>query len=272
MGDRQRNLQYAIMILSSLLLGCSGRISPNKPDDSREGLRVLSSMPAPNATNVPSGSMVISVTFNAAVDTATVGFLMAPLPLTFDRVFIVSTDGKTMMAGATLQANTAYTVVIYSAKDKSGNVLREPFQTSFTTGGSFPDGRVQGAASVQIKGQSASPKGALVGLLKIDLLQVLSLILSGQDPLEVLRQNLAALTVVSQDNGSYSIDNVVSGTYWPAAIKDVNGDASLNPLAGDALGYYENPANANGQPGKEDSVRVAPGQTLTSINILLIGA
>lgn len=272
MDDRQRHLKFVTVILWMSLLACSGRISPNKPDDDSGSFHAVSSSPANNATNVPSGAPItISVTFSAAVDTSAVGFLMAPLPTTFDRIFTLSADGKTIMAGATLQSNTAYTAVIYSAKDKNGNALNTPFQTSFTTGSTFPGGRVQGVASVQIGGQTVSPKGTLVGLLKIDLLQVLSQILTGQDPLEVLRQNLAALTVVSEDNGNYAIANVAAGTYWPAAIKDVNGDASLNPLGGDALGYYENPGNANGQPGKEDSVRVAQGQTVTNINILLVG-
>jgi uncharacterized protein (DUF2141 family) len=198
---------------------------------------------------------------------------MAPVPAVIDRIFTLSSDGKTVIVGAVLQANAAYTAVIYSAKDKNGTVLSSPFQLSFTTGSTFPAGRVQGAATLRLGGQIVSPKGTLVGLLKIDLVQVINLILRGQDPLEVLRQNLAALTVVADDNGNYSISNVIDGTYWPAALKDVNGDASLNPLTGDALGYYDNPSLPTvGQAGREDSVVVAQGQTVTNININVVGA
>jgi len=268
-----RHLLFLTVAIWMSLLACSGRISPNQPDDNL-GFSVVSSSPANNATNVSATAPItISVTFSAPVDTSVIGFLMAPVPTTFDRVFTLSADGKTVIVGAILQVNTAYTAVIYSAKDKSGNVLSAPFQVSFTTGSSFPTGRVQGVATVRVAGQTVSPKGTLVGLLRIDLLQVLSLILSGQDPLEVLRQNLAALTVVAEDNGNYSINHVTDGTYWPAALKDVNGDASLNPLSGDALGFYDNPNSpVIGQAGREDSVRVAQGQTISNINVLVVGS
>ena len=269
---RLRHAKWAGGLLWMVLLACSGRISPNKPDDNA-GFRVVSSSPANNTSSVASGGPIsISVTFSAAVDTATLGFLMAPLPATFDSNFRLGDGGRTVTAVATLQPNTSYTAVIYTAKSTTGQAFSSPFQVGFTTAGSFPTGRVQGVAQFQRGGSPASPKGTLVGLLKIDLGRVLALILGGQDPLEVLRQNLGALTVIGADDGSYALEHIQPGTYWPAAIKDVNSDGSLNPLGGDGLGYYDNPASANGSPGAEDSVRVALGQTISNINLLVVSA
>lgn len=267
----KRHLHYLkilIVALWGVVLACSGRKSPNEPDN--PGFTVTSSSPVNNATNINAGSPItIRVTFSAAVDTSVIGFLMAPVPTSFDEVFTLSADGKTVIVGALLQPNTAYTAIIYSAKDKNGNGLTSPFQLSFTTGSSFPTAKVQGVSRTRSGGQAISPKGTIVGLLKIDLLQVFSLIIGGQDPLDVLRQNLAALTVVTDENGTYSINNIVAGTYWPAAVKDVDGNASLQPapLGVDALGFYDNPISNNDSAGNEDSVRVAAGQTITNIDI-----
>jgi len=265
-------LRLTVALLWAVLLACSGRISPNQPDENAGRFVVVASSPANNGVNVPGGvPTTISVAFNTAVDTSTLGFLMAPVPAVFDRVFTLSGDGKTVIVGAVLQANTAYTAIIYSAKDKNGTALSAPFQLSFTTGSAFPTGRVQGVANVRVNGQPASPKGTLVGLLRIDLPELFRrVIFGGQEPLEVLRQNLAALTVITEESGSYSIDNVPDGTYWPAAIKDVNGDASLNPapLGEDVLGYYDNPSLPDtATAGPEDNVRIVQGQTVTNINI-----
>lgn len=259
---------FAVM-LWGVLLACSGRISPDEPEN--QGFTVVSSVPANNATNVNAGSpTTIRVTFSAPVDTSIIGFLMAPVPASFDNVFTLSSDGKTVIVGTLLQANTAYTAVIYSAKDKEGNALVSPFQLSFTTGNAFPTAKVQGVSNTRSVGQPISPKGTIVGLLKIDLQQVVFQILTGQDALEVLRQNLVALTVVTDESGAYSINNVVPGTYWPAAIKDVDGNASLQPapLGADALGFYDSPNPIVGSAGREDSVRVAAGQTVTGIDII----
>lgn len=262
-------LKILIVALWGVSLACSGRISPDEPEN--QGFTVVNSSPVNNAINVNAGSPItISVTFSAAVDTSVIGFLMAPVPTSFTQTFTLSNEGKTAIVAALLQPNTAYTAVIYTAKDKNGNRLASPFQLTFTTGSAFPAGKVQGLCPTRASGQAISPKGTLVALLKIDLLQIVTLILSGQDPLEVLGQNLAALTVVTDESGAYSINNVVAGTYWPTAIKDVDGNASLQPdlLGGaDALGFYNNPNVINSTVGHEDSVRVAAGQTVTNIDI-----
>jgi len=264
-----QHLRILVVALWGVLLACSGRISPDEPEN--QGFSVVNSSPANNATNVNAGSPItISVTFSAAVDTSVIGFLMAPVPPSFTEDFTLSNEGKTAIVAALLQPNTAYTAVIYTAKDKNGNALASPFQLTFTTGSAFPAGKVQGLCPTRVNGQAISPKGTLVALLKIDLLQVVTLIIGGQDPLDVLRQNLAALTVVTDESGVYSINNVSAGTYWPAAIKDVDGNASLQPtlLGGaDALGFYDDPVTNNDSVGREDSVRVAAGQTVTNVDI-----
>lgn len=263
-----RNLRILVVALWGVLLACSGRISPDEPEN--QGFTVVNSSPATNAINVNAGSPItIRVTFSAAVDTSVIGFLMAPVPTSFTEDFTLSNEGKTAIVAAILQPNTAYTAVIYTAKDKNGNALTAPFQLSISTGSAFPSGKVQGVSRTRSAGQAISPKGTVVGLLKIDLPQVFALILTGQKPLDVLRNNLAALTVVTDESGAYSINNVVAGTYWPAAVKDVDGNASLQPapLGADALGFYDDPISNNDSIGKEDSVRVAAGQTVTNVDI-----
>ncbi len=268
MRRRLLYLKIVGLALWGVLLACSGRISPDEPED--QGFTVVNSSPANNATNVNAGSPItISVTFSAAVDTSIVGFLMAPVPTSFTEGFTLSNEGKTAIVAAILEPNTAYTAVIYTAKDLSGNGLAAPFQLSFTTGSTFPAGKVQGLCPTRVGGVAISPKGTLVALLKIDLPQVVTRIIGGQDPLEVLGENLAALAVVTDESGAYSINNVIAETYWPAAIKDVDGNASLSPalLGGaDALGFYNNPAVSNTTVGVEDSVHVNAGQTVTGID------
>jgi hypothetical protein len=171
----------------------------------------------------------------------------------------------------TLQANTAYTAVLYTAKGTRGQSLSSAAEISFTTGAEFPKGKVQG--KIECTSGAGSPKNSLVGLLTTDFVSVILRILPNpSQATEVLRSTLAAITYVPGDNGEFTISNVPDGTYWPAAAKDEDFDGSLEPTGNppEPIGFYD--SDGDNAATRADSVRIVNGNLIQNIKIIPFGA
>ena len=229
------------------------------------GMRVLSTFPSNGSTSVPLQT-TFRLTFTAPVDTNNLGLFVAPIPegLTSSSL-VLSADGRSLSAPVTLQANTSYTAVLYTARSTQGQMLVAPVQISFTTGAAFPAGQVRGR--VQSRSGNVSPRNALVALLNTDFSTVVGMVF--QNPgmaTEVLRQTLVAISYVPEESGDFVILNVPDGTYWPASAKDANLNGSLEPLS-DPLGYYD--GDGNQTPTRADSVAVINGGLVQNVFIFL---
>ncbi len=234
------------------------------------GLKVQSTSPADGAKNVALQT-IFRLTFSAPVIDSTVGLFVAPIPVGLSgSSLVLSPDGKELSAAVTLQANTAYTAVLYTAKGTRGQSLSSAAQISFTTSAEFPKGQVKG--KIECAGGTGSPKNSLVGLLTTDFVSVILRILPNpSQATEVLRSTLAAITYVPGDNGEFTISNVPDGTYWPAAAKDEDFDGSLEPTANppEAIGFYD--LDGDNAATRADSVKISNGNLIQNIKIIPFG-
>lgn len=233
------------------------------------GLSVQSTVPVDGARNV-SLNTEFKIGFSAPITTEGLGLFVAPIPAGLSTSDLtLSADGKELSANVTLDQNTAYTAVLYTAKGSRGQILGEPIQVSFTTGPEFPTGKVSGR--VHFRRGDGTPQGALVGLLNESLAAVLSKIITGKPPTEVLANSLAAITLVTDEQGTYEIRHVADGTYWPAGTKDEDLDGVIEPtngvVPGEPIGFYD----ADGDSSlfdPDDSITIQGGQSLENIVII----
>jgi len=217
-------------------------------------LRVLDTFPRDGATNVSVTGTPFSISFSAPLDTDKVGFIIAPIPAgllspELKPKLTISGDLRRFSATVDLMSNTAYTGILFMAYDLTGRELRQPFVVSFTTGPSFPQGSVGGRVVVIGK----PPQGTLVGLLNRNPLTFPPP--SKRD----LINSLVAITIITSDNGSYTISHVAGGTYWVVAAKDLNRNGTLDLPPVDALGFYN------------VSITVREGQAVSNINFSISG-
>ncbi len=233
-------------------------------------LKVQSTFPANGAKNVPLQT-TFRLSFSAAVIDSSVGLFVAPIPAGLSSSSLVlSPDGKELSASVTLQPNTAYTAVLYTAKGARGQTLSSAAEVSFTTGADFPKGKVTG--TVDCAGGTGSPKNSLVGLLTTDFVSVILRILPNpSQATEVLRSTLAAITYVPSDNGAFTISNIPDGTYWPAAAKDEDLDGSLEPTGNppEAIGFYDLDGDLTAT--RADSVKITNGSVISNLKIIPFG-
>lgn len=253
----------SVVVASAAVSGVSLRLPISS-------LKVQSSFPGHGAKNVPLQT-TFRLTFSAAVIDTSVGLFVAPIPAGLSSSSLVlSPDGKELSASVTLQANTVYTAVLYTAKGTRGQTLSSAAEISFTTGADFPKGKVTG--KIECVEGNGSPKNSLVGLLTTDFVSVILRILPNpSQATEVLRSTLAAITYVPSDNGEFTISNVPDGTYWPAAAKDADFDGSLEPTGNppEPIGFYDLDGDLTAT--RTDSLKIENGAVLSNIKLIPFG-
>jgi len=220
---------------------------------------VVSTTPTHGTTQVDT-AITFSITFSAPLDTAA----RFPFP---DNFFLnmfffpdtligepdsitMSPDLKTVYVhNLHLAENTTYFFVIVNAVSQTDDSLNMPYPILFTTGSNLGTGSVSG--TVNYPGND--PTGTLV-------------VLFDANPFESENSFCTNGTVVSGSSGSYTIDYVEAGTYWPVAIKNfyINREGDLEIEPGTALGFFD--FNGDTRP---DSIVVAPGASVSNVNISL---
>lgn len=225
-----------------LLWSCSKKTSPNTPDPFPD-LHVVSVTPAENAVNVPASANV-AITFSQQMNLATIGLVLAPMPADFYATLELSSDRRQVISRSALQANTSYSLVVFSAVDRYADVLRAPFDSRFHTANAAPTGSVSGNAAAPFN----APTQGFAGLLRKPLQEVAE---AGNAD-EEFNNSLVAVAAIQDAAGTYQIPAVAPGTYWPFAALDLDRNGRINLQGGDRLQGYD--ANAD---SRTDSVIVA---------------
>ncbi len=98
---------------------------------------MTSTTPASGATGISTSSLNITATFNEAVQSGTITFVLkdlggntVPSSLNYDS----TTNTATFTPSATLAAGMTYTATVTGAQDLSGNLMSAPYSWTFTTG------------------------------------------------------------------------------------------------------------------------------------------
>ncbi len=174
--------------------------------------------PADGSTSVPEQTLV-TIAFSAAIDTS--------MDLEEDGIFSsvdsvqdswYSATLDTLYVDAVLGPEAAHFIYIYGIRSSTGQPLNSPVLVYFTTGASFPPYSVSGV--VQSGSTGHHPGGSMVILSPEPL---------GEGP---PRMNMGA---VADGSGAFTVPHLVNGTYYPIAVKDVNGDGLIRPEEGDPI-------------------------------------
>jgi hypothetical protein len=221
---------------------------------------VVSTTPADGATNV-SVNTDLQIEFSETIDPNSLGegsIMMTPDP---GEGIVTWIDGGTTLSfepNDPLLDNTVYTLIIAegAVRDLAGNPLSGNYQVVFTTGSSLPTGGYSGTVAGDPNSTAASnPEGALSIAFMVNMMVWED---EGGPP-------IGGFDEVAS-NGSYSIENLEDGTYWPAAMMDTDGNGEINPDYGDAIGMYGvDFGSLMGEP-EPDSLIIAGGGTHTDID------
>mgnify|MGYP005831265383 CR=1 FL=1 len=215
---------------------------------------VVSTTPADGATNVGRESTIV-LTFNAPIDTSArfpwlndffLGLMLSPDTLIGEPdSIVVSLDLKTVqLFNLHLRPDTRYVFGILAARSTTGQLLDRPAVITFSTGPALPTASVSGTIACP----GGDPTGTMVALFSH---------LFGEEP--------QALGVVSSSTGTYNLNYVPGGTYWPMALKDVDRSGYLDPEPGvDLIALYD--PNGDDFP---DSLVVPEGGAVSGINMTL---
>jgi len=243
-------LYFSLLLLVFYINGAYGQFS------------VIATSPNHGATGVDSTG-TCSITFSSAIDTSArfpypedffVNIMFYPDSLVGppDSITLSPDTGTVYVHNLHLSPNIAYFFVIGNAVSQSGDSLGIPHSIVFTTGSNLPTGTISGTISYP----GSDPYGTLV-------------ILFGANPFEQDEEdeeNAVNGTVIPDSSGTYTIDYVAPGTYWPAAIQnfyiDQWGDIEIQ--AGSAIGFYD--FDGDNRP---DSIEVSAGSQISGIDISL---
>jgi len=126
-----------------------------------------------------------------------------------------------------LMHNTQYQLLIIpgGVRDLAGNGNTSVIEVVWSTGASLETGGISGTISGPNSADATGPGGALV-------------IAADADPFG----NGDSFGIIGSDvvagNGSYAIQHLPDGTYYPVSVLDSNHDGTLDPGSGDAVGAY----------------------------------
>lgn len=222
---------------------------------------VVSTSPADGATDVPI-TAVLQIEFSEAIDPNSLdegGILMTPE--TGDGILTWTDGGSTLNFDPDdpLLDDTAYSLIIVegAVRDLAGNPLSGNYSVTFTTGSSLPTGGYSGTVSGDPHSTAASnPEGALSLAFMVNMVQGGE----GEGP-----PPIGGFDEVASD-GSYNIENLEDGTYWPGAMMDTDGNGEINPDYGDAIGLYGvDFTSLEGEP-EPDSLIISGGGTHSDID------
>jgi len=186
---------------------------------------LVSSIPTDGATYV-SANVVFRFTFSEPVDPNELFVITSPD--IGDGIVTWTNDGAsvTFDPDVPLLANTSYQMIIPpgGVRDLSGNIMTDAVAVGFTTGAALPTGGFAGTLTGDPNSPTASnPAGTMV------------LAATGfpSDPDWAI-----AGAGFCTPAGTYSVNRMPDGTYFPIGFMDSNGDGELDPSRGDAVGAY----------------------------------
>lgn len=153
-----------------------------------------------------------------------------------------------------LMDNMQYQLLILpdGVRDLAGNGNTSVIQVVWSTGASLETGGISGTISGPNSADATGPGGALV-------------VAADSNPFGN-GDNFGIIgSAVVAGNGSYSIQHLPDGTYYPVSVLDSNGDGIIDPSYGDAVGAYGVDFQTTFDP---ESVIVS-GSVLTGVDFTL---
>ncbi len=247
---------------------------------------VVSSTPANGTAGVTAeGKVSVSFTFSEPLDLSEKYGQMA-LPVDFLDItpegavsilnYSISPDHETITLQVSQEPNTDYVWILIGARSESGHFIDAPYILNYTTLPKYGPAVVSG--KVTLKGQPSH--GTFVALAtrkpnfgsprSRSLYDNREELFSGPEKLNSYKTSSASTAsvpfaaAVSNSDGTYTMKAVRDSIYYPIAVADLNFDGEINPMTGDAIGFYD--PNGDGVP---DSI-VVRGGNHSGIDISMI--
>jgi hypothetical protein len=215
---------------------------------------LVSSTPANNATNVNVVTSLV-MTFSEPVDPTSLDNVLL-FPDVGEGVATWSNGDRTITYDPydDMMSNTQYSLLIIpgAVRDLAGNGNADPINIVWTTGSTLSTGGFAGTISGPNSAAATGPGGAIVVAVV-------------GNPFETDDFPIAGSAVVAS-NGSYTVQHLAAGSYFPISVLDTNDDGEVDPDYGDAFGAYG--VDFASQTGEIDSVTVG-NSIVSGINFSL---
>ena len=212
-----RNDVLRLLAVAAIAAGCAKREPPSGGPPDLTPPRVIASVPDSGAARVPLEA-VLEITFSEGMEPRSTGDAVSLAP--HAEIEKRRWRGRTLalVPAQPLRPNQTYTLFVgRSARDRHGNSPARGATVVFSTGDSFPPGRIDG----KIEARGFSVTGTF--LWGYDASR-------GREP-DSTAKDFDALGIADED-GRFRVDGlVVPGRYRLWAFADLNGNRSFEPLS-----------------------------------------
>lgn len=226
---------------------------------------VVSSSPADGDVAVSSDTSTISITFDAPVKIDDYGFFgdgLEIIPFPLDSIHIIdfslSDVGRTLNFKVIHAENTDYTWLVSKARNTAGGILERPYVFNYTTSASSVSQSVSGSINTNTDSPTKSVENEHDGVMVALFTSNPFVDNENESESEGPGFTIAKATLADTTTGTYTLNGVRDGVYFPLSINLIKDGFDETPSA---IGIYD-PDN----DGSLNSITVSGGN-LTDIDI-----
>jgi hypothetical protein len=259
-GFGEDSLVFYIDVLTGDILYKAGNKIENGPS-----FNVVSSSPADGDVAVSSDTSTISITFDAPVKLNEYGFFedgleIIPFPLDSINIidFSLSDVGRTLNFKVIHSPETDYTWLVSKAKNTAGGVLERPYIFNYTTSASSVSQSVSGSVNTNTDSPTKSVENEYDGVMVALFTSNPFVDNENDSESDGPGFTIAKATLADTTTGTYTLNGVRDGVYFPLSINLIEDGFDETPSA---IGIYD-PDN----DGSLNSITVSGGN-LTDIDI-----
>ncbi len=259
-GFGEDSLVFYIDVLTGDILYKAGNKVENGPS-----FNVVSSSPADGDVAVSSDTSTISITFDAPVKVDEFGFFgdgleIIPFPLdSIDIIdFSLSDVGRTLNFKVIHSPETDYTWLVSKAKNTAGGILERPYIFNYTTSASSVSQSVSGSINTNTDSPTKSVENEYDGVMVALFTSNPFVDNENDSESEGPGFTIAKATLADTTTGTYTLNGVRDGVYFPLSINLIEDGFDETPSA---IGIYDPDSD-----GSLNSITVSGGN-LTDIDI-----
>ncbi|MEQ9278982.1 MAG: T9SS type A sorting domain-containing protein [Balneola sp.] len=259
-GFGEDSLVFYIDVLTGDILYKAGNKVENGPS-----FNVVSSSPADGDVAVSSDTSTISITFDAPVKLNEYGFFedgleIIPFPLDSINIidFSLSDVGRTLNFKVIHSPETDYTWLVSKAKNTAGGVLEKPYIFNYTTSASSVSQSVSGSINTNTDSPTKSVENEYDGVMVALFTSNPFVDNENDSEPDGPGFTIAKATLADTTTGTYTLNGVRDGVYFPLSINLIEDGFDETPSA---IGIYDPDSD-----GSLNSITVSGGN-LTDIDI-----
>ncbi|MEP2446338.1 MAG: T9SS type A sorting domain-containing protein [Balneola sp.] len=259
-GFGEDSLVFYIDISTGDILYKAGNKVENGPS-----FNVVNSSPSDGDVAVSSDTSTVSITFDAPVKLNEYGFFgdgleIIPFPLDSIEVvdFTLTDVGRTLNFKVLHSADTDYTWLVSKAENTAGGVLERPYVFNYTTSSSSVNQSVSGSINTNTDAPAKTVENEYDGVMVALFTSNPFVENENESDSEGPGFTIAKATLADTTTGTYTLNGVRDGVYFPLSINLIKDGFDETPSA---IGIYDPDSD-----GSLNSITVSGGN-LTDIDI-----